>query len=166
MLIAEDDAPPQARGFVDRLGVVASLLCLIHCLATPLVVALLPVVASERFEGALSLVLVALATYSAGASWRRGDRLPLATYALGLAALGLRHLLGRGEGDPLDTVLVLVAACALVVTHLIGLRAARRLASGAHDMSERTGHIDPSPATCRPPRGAPERERVGSALAG
>lgn len=147
MHVFEEVAPPRARGFVDRLGVVASLLCLIHCLATPLVVALLPVVAGERFEGALSAVLVALATFSTGASWRRGDRRPLVPYGLGLAALGLRAAAARPEADPLDTVLVLVAACALIVTHLLGLRAAR----GAGDRATcPRGHDRED--TCSPPR--------------
>lgn len=111
--------------WLDRLGVVASTACLIHCLATPLVVASLPLVAGERFEGALSAVLVALASLSAALSWRAGDRRPLVPYVLGLVALTLRLRLARGEGDPLDTVLVLVAASGMIVTHVLGLRAAR-----------------------------------------
>lgn len=164
MHVTEEQAP-RARGFVDRLGVVASLLCLIHCLATPLVVALLPVVAGERFEGVLSLVLIALATISAGASWRRGLRLPLVTYALGLGALGLRAALARAEGDPLDTVLVLAAACALIITHLLGLRAGS--VGRDHHMSDGTcREIPPHPANHHRPPAAPEGEPTGPALAG
>ncbi|MCY1054662.1 MerC domain-containing protein [Nannocystis sp. SCPEA4] len=111
--------------WIDRLGVVASTACLVHCLATPLVVASLPLVAGERFEGTLSAVLVALASLSAGLSWLAGDRRPLVPYVLGLAALALRLRLARGEGDPLDTLLVLAAASGMIVTHVLGLRAAR-----------------------------------------
>ncbi|PCC71630.1 MerC mercury resistance protein [Nannocystis exedens] len=124
-------ARPGARRWIDRLGVLASLACLIHCLATPLMIALLPLVADERFEGGLSLALVALASYSAGASWLAGDRRPLAPFAVGLTALALRGCLARGEADPVDTLLVLVAACGMIVTHVLGLRAGQHGTSGA-----------------------------------
>ena len=42
--------PTVTRG-LDRVGVLASSLCLVHCLAMPLVVATAPLFASERIEG-------------------------------------------------------------------------------------------------------------------
>jgi len=131
------DVETAGRRWIDHLGVVASVACLIHCLATPLVIAMLPLVADERFEGALSLALVGLASVSAVSSWLAGDRRPLVPYVLGLAALALRSGLARGEADPVDTLLVLVAGCSMIVTHALGLRAARcrRMEHGGTDMS-------------------------------
>lgn len=119
---AKRPEPHPRHRWVDALGVAASLLCLVHCLATPLVVVLLPVVASERFEGALSWLLVVLASSSVVSAWGRGDRRPIGFYVMGLAALGLRAALGVAEGELADTVLILVAACGMIFTHVLGLR--------------------------------------------
>ena len=65
---------PNAR--LDGIAMSLSGLCLVHCLATPVVVVLLPVVASERFEGALSVLLVVLASSSVVSAWGRGEGAP------------------------------------------------------------------------------------------
>lgn len=111
---------------LDRLGVVGSSLCLIHCMATPLLVVWLPLVASERFEGALAVALVAFATLSVGLSLARGRLLPAAPYTLGLAALAAMHAADVAEGSALELVGAAVAALSMITTHLMSLSARSR----------------------------------------
>lgn len=118
-------ASDSARRLVDRLGVIASALCLVHCLATPLVVALLPLVASERFEGVLAALLVALATLSVGLCVVRGRYGPLVPYGLGLAAVAALHVGDPPEGSPPELALAALAGILMITTHLMSLRAAQ-----------------------------------------
>lgn len=116
--------PESARRLVDRLGVVASTLCLVHCMATPLIVALLPVVASERFEGILAGLLVALATLSVGLSAARRSFAPLVPYALGLVVVAALRIERPAEGSPAELALAALAGVLMITTHLLSLRAA------------------------------------------
>ena len=116
---------------LDLLGVIASSACLVHCLATPLIVASLPLAADARFEGALAVMLVALATVSAALALVRRRRLPVLTYGLGLAALAVRHGLELAEGSPAERILVVLAAALMITTHLLSLTAGRHHAAGA-----------------------------------
>lgn len=116
--------PESARRLVDRLGVVASTLCLVHCMATPWIVALLPVVASERFEGILAALLVTMATLSVGLCAARRYFAPLVPYALGLLVVAGLRVVGPAEGSPAELALAALAAVLMISTHLMSLRAA------------------------------------------
>ncbi|WP_346660340.1 MerC domain-containing protein [Nannocystis pusilla] len=111
------------RRGLDRLGVVASSLCLIHCLATPLLVVLFPLVVSERFEGLLAWALIALATISVGLSLARRRLLPAVPYTLGVLTLALTHAHGLAEGSSLELVSTSIAASLMIGTHLLSLPA-------------------------------------------
>jgi G3E family GTPase len=108
---------------LDRLGLIASSVCLVHCLATPLIVASLPLVADARFEGTLAAVLVALATVSALLALARRRVLPVSTYGLGVAALMARQSLELPEGSPQERIVVVTAAVLMITTHLLSLTA-------------------------------------------
>lgn len=116
-------ATSPARARLDLVGVVASTVCLVHCLATPLVVASLPLVADAGFEGALVVLLAGFASLSALLAAARGRVSPALTCSLGLALL----VLGRDlpEGSPDERVVVVTAACLMIVTHLLSLASAR-----------------------------------------
>ncbi|WP_434420163.1 MerC domain-containing protein [Nannocystis pusilla] len=137
---AGDEAPPERetdvehpelkfRRGLDRLGVVASSLCVIHCLATPLLVVLFPLIVSERFEGLLAWFLIALATLSVGLSLARRRLLPAVPYTLGVLTLALTH--GLAEGSSLELVSTTIAASLMIWTHLLSLTAGRARAPEA-----------------------------------
>jgi hypothetical protein len=115
--------PASAR--LDLVGVVASTACLVHCLATPLIVASLPFVADERLEGGLVLLLAAFASLSALLALTRGGARPAVTCGLGLALIAVGRGLELPEGSPAERILVVSAACLMIVTHLLSLATAR-----------------------------------------
>ncbi|MBL9107207.1 MAG: MerC domain-containing protein [Myxococcales bacterium] len=115
--------PASAR--VDLVGVLASSACLVHCLATPLIVAAFPFVADARFEGSLALLLVVFAAISAALALRRRHRLPVITFGAGLLALVARHWLALPEGSPEERLLIVLAAGLMITTHLLSLTAGR-----------------------------------------
>lgn len=114
------DPTKLCRG-LDRLGIVASSVCLVHCLATPLLVVSLPVAASERFEGIFAGVLVGFATLSVGLGVVRRRMLLLLPYSLGLSALALLRLCDVVEGSPLELTGTTVTALLMICTHLMSL---------------------------------------------
>lgn len=119
---------PTRPARLDFVGLVASSVCLVHCLATPLVVASLPFVADERFEGVLVVLLAAFASLSALLALARGRVRPAVTCGLGLALLAVGHSLELPEGSPAERLIVVTAACLMIVTHLLSLVTADRLA--------------------------------------
>lgn len=113
----------RARPWLDRLGVLGSALCLVHCLATPAVVALIPLAADDGFEGALALGLLGLAAVSGVLALARGDRQPALPLAVAALALLIRGELD--EGAPGERIATIVLALALALTHLLSLRPRR-----------------------------------------
>jgi hypothetical protein len=111
----------QFRRGLDRLGIVASSACLVHCLATPLLVVSLPVAASEGFEGIFAGVLVGFATLSVGLGVLRRRMLPLVPYSLGLSTLALMRVIDVDEGGPLELIGMTTTALLMVCTHLTSL---------------------------------------------
>lgn len=123
--IPSDRSPSTASARLDLLGVAASSACLVHCLATPFFIASLPLVADARFEGALAVTLVALATLSALLALVRRRLLPVLTYSLGLTTLAACKGLELPEGSPQERIVVVSAAALMITTHLLSLRAGR-----------------------------------------
>jgi hypothetical protein len=111
----------QFRRGLDRLGIVASSVCLVHCLATPLLVVSLPVAASEGFEGIFADVLVGFATLSVGLGVLRRRMLPLLPYSLGLSTLALLRTVDVVEGSPLELIGTTATALLMICTHLMSL---------------------------------------------
>jgi hypothetical protein len=114
---ARDDA------WLDRVGVVSSILCAVHCLLTPLLIAALPIVGLEAVLGdgmEWSFVLsgLALGSLSLVPSFRRVHRrfLPLALFAAGAALWMCARL---ASTDRWELPLVLVGATSLVTAHLV-----------------------------------------------
>lgn len=127
-MLSSDRIPSTASARLDLLGVLASSACLVHCLATPLIVASLPLVADARFEGLLALMLVAFASLSALLALARRRLLPVLTYSLGLVALAAREGLELPEGSPQERTVVVIAAALMITTHLLSLTAGRHQA--------------------------------------
>ena len=126
-----------ARGWVDRIGAAGSFLCAIHCLAAPLVLALIPTLGAaawfgDRVEIGFVLFVSVMGLLSTLSAWVRHQQHHIpGMMALGIAILWAGvlvptlhhhlgwHVLAMGTGG------LLVAAA-----HLANLRASRRHDSG------------------------------------
>ena len=118
-------AEPPVRG-LDALAMLLSGLCLIHCLALPLLVAALPLAASslvadERFHQWLLLGAVPTSVIALGWGWRRHrDGVVAWLGVIGLilmvfAAFGIQTGLIDADGE---RVLTVIGAVMLAVAHL------------------------------------------------
>lgn len=120
------------KPLADRVGVFASLACLIHCLLLPLLVPLLPLLAgvadSESTHQSLLVFLTVCALFAFVPGYRTHRALSVvACGALGVLLLTagvLAHELPVLHG--LDTPLTSVGGLVLIATHLINLRLCRR----------------------------------------
>lgn len=108
--------------FFDASAIALSTLCLIHCLALPLLVALLPMLGAWAGDERIHVAFAALAVpMTSHALWRahRHRRLPWALRAL--AALGLAGLLAGALGWPRaawETPITVGGSLMLVGAHL------------------------------------------------
>ncbi len=137
---------------IDRMGIVASTICLLHCLATPLVIALLPFVASAGYESWMLVALIAMASTSAALAAARHDLIPAIPFIVGVPLVVFRRSIPEGSWE--ENLTTSLAAIALLLTHLLSLRRERaaprpRLSVGSGGR-ERPRH--PRPRR-RPPSG-------------
>ncbi|WP_260926300.1 MerC domain-containing protein [Novosphingobium sp. 9] len=100
----------------DRLGIVLSGLCAVHCMLTALLVGVLGIGGGVLLSPEIHHVGLALAVMIAGiglgfGAYRHGQRLPLAIGAAGLALMTTALFVGHGLEEGLFTVsgVVLVA---------------------------------------------------------
>lgn len=119
-----DPSPAMPRGRFDRLGVLISGLCMVHCVAGLFLISVLGVgggvllnPAIHRF-GLVAAFVVGLLTIGAGAL-RHGHRLPLALGAMGLALMAAAIASDHGAAEALLTIcgVVLVASA-----HIVNMR--------------------------------------------
>lgn len=119
-----DSSPEMLRGRFDRLGVLISGLCMVHCLAGLFLIGVLGLgggvllnPAIHRF-GLVAAFLVGMVTIGASAL-RHGHRLPLALGTTGLALMAAAIVSDHGTGEALLTIcgVVLVASA-----HIVNLR--------------------------------------------
>ncbi len=136
------DEPP-VRG-LDALAMLFSALCLVHCLALPLLVAALPLAASslvadERFHQWLLLGAVPTSVIALGWGWRRHrDSLVAWLGTAGLllmvfAAFGIQIGLLDARGE---RVLTVIGALLLAIAHLRNYQLRHR----GHDHSRPHAH--------------------------
>lgn len=115
----------------DRIGVAASVLCLIHCLLLPLAVPMLPllsgVAAAESVHEGLLVLLSVCAVFAFVPGYRTHRTLSVLVYGgLGvilLAAGVLAHDVAVLDG--LDTPLTVIGGVVLIATHWVNLRLCR-----------------------------------------
>ena len=121
---APDSSADIVRGRFDRLGVLISGLCMVHCVAGLFLIGVLGLgggvllnPAIHRF-GLVAAFLVGMVTIGAGAL-RHGHRLPLALGTTGLALMAAAIVSDHGTGEALLTIcgVVLVASA-----HIVNLR--------------------------------------------
>lgn len=103
---------------LDRAGAAMSVLCAVHCLATPLILVSLPAAArhSESAEACIVGISLLIGLCAIRASFRRnGAMFPRIGIGAGLAAIVGSRLLLHGATE---TVLVFTGAAILVTAHL------------------------------------------------
>lgn len=113
------------RNRLDRMGVLLSGLCALHCLASLLLVAGLGLGGEWLFSPMIHRVGLALAiAVGAGTlvlgALRHGDPIPLHTGALGLSLMGLALFVGHGAEEALLTI---AGVSLLAFAHLRNMRA-------------------------------------------
>ncbi len=110
----------------DRLGMLLSGVCLVHCIALPLILLVFPsILMTQHADTTVHWVLLGIAVPVSGfALWqgfrRHGSRyaILLGTLGLVLLTLGVLHVMGQS----LEAPLTVVGVIALAAAHWINLR--------------------------------------------
>ena len=125
-------APPQDRSGIDRLGVIASTTCAIHCAFTALLpgvlVALgLGVVIGHEAEWAFTITALLFACGALAISWRR-HRSPVVgvMFGVGIAGLLIARFVEEAGVTGLGTGLAVLGGLALVIGHVTNIRASAK----------------------------------------
>lgn len=127
--------PGRSRDLLDMLGLCLSGLCLVHCIALPVALIVLPAMAISGHGAhhhwlhlALALVLVpiALGTVLPG-YWRHRRIAVLVGGSLGVAAILLGALREAQFGAAAATALTIAGSVCLIYAHAINLIAGRKL---------------------------------------
>ena len=121
-------------GLLDRFSIGLSALCLLHCLAIPLLISVAPVVATLAFaDESFHLALIALVVPTSALALGLGCRKHrgLRVIALGLAGLVLLGSAAFAEtfglGEVGETALTVLGALTVASAHLINYRACRAI---------------------------------------
>lgn len=131
-----DLGPDKAILSLDNLGIFASIACLIHCLAMPVIIATVPFLGlnlsflqEEWVENVLIILIVGFAIFAIVPGYFRHKK-PIALVGLTLGLLFLGAVaFGRGTlvKDESELVLIAVGNLILVLTHLFN----RKLTTGS-----------------------------------
>ena len=120
--------------YVDRVAIALSTICIVHCLAMPFLIALLPVAAltfggDGHFHALMLWFVVPTSIVGLGLGVRVHRRFAIvALGALAVAVLATAALWGHAAWDPTVEVFVNVAASiALAAAHWRNFREVRRL---------------------------------------
>lgn len=126
----------KTQGILDYAAISASVLCMLHCLATPLVLVAAPVLsatflADEAFHRTIVLLVVPtsfMALYVG--SRRHGDRSVLFGGMIGLVSLVLVAYFGHDLlGEAGEKAATVASGAALALAHLRNYRLCRRVNS-------------------------------------
>jgi len=128
--------PGRPRGMLDLVGLTLSGLCLVHCIALPVVLAVLPAVALVSHDEhhhwlhiALALVLVPVAFASLLPGFLRHRRSAvLYAGALGTVAIATGAFLEASLGARLSSAMTIAGSSSLVAAHWLNLSADRSVA--------------------------------------
>lgn len=128
LVICSAASPRTPRNRLDRLAIALSALCLAHCLASAIVLALFasfagPLLDDRIHEIGLGVAVI-LGAGALGRGLRRhGRRLPLVVGSVGLVLMALDILLPHGPGEVAATI---VGVSLLALGHWLNQRAVRR----------------------------------------
>ncbi len=125
--MTETQSPPRGRFIerIDRVAMLLSGLCAVHCVVTPILIAVAPLVASHEFEESMRGLLGGLAIVGVGLGTllhRNARAIPFLIFGLGL----LIYLQLYGAHDGRELTISLVASGLLVTAHVLNSLACRR----------------------------------------
>ena len=133
-LVPEVQGPPMSlsRHF-DRIAIALSAICIVHCLAIPLVVAVLPLAAlglgGGHFHGLMLWLVVPVSALGFGLGYRVHRRTDIV--AVGIAAVVLLMIAGIYGHDrwpaAAEAAVSVVASLLLAGSHWVNFREVRRL---------------------------------------
>ncbi|MEM1269002.1 MAG: MerC domain-containing protein [Bacteroidota bacterium] len=114
---------PAQRLRLDAAGITVSVLCLIHCLALPLIATgALAWLVSERVHVGLVMILSLVVIGVAGPGYRRHRRaLVPALLGVGLVFLVAALVLGEPMGEHVETGGTVIGTGCLIVGHFLNL---------------------------------------------
>jgi hypothetical protein len=121
-------ARPRAE-WLDAAGITVSVVCAIHCAASAAFLAALTLLGLTRtmpewLEWAFLTASLLIGTIALRSGHRaHGQSLPLRLFGLGITALLLARV--TGLSSPLETILVVVGATALITAHALNWRHGR-----------------------------------------
>jgi hypothetical protein len=123
-----------SRHFFDQIAIALSAVCLVHCLALPVLVAVLPLAAltlgaSGHFHGVMLWLVVPTSVAGLGLGFRVHGRAGIVLAgACGVAMLAAAALWGHAAWDAvLETVVSVVGSLVLAAAHWLNFREVRRL---------------------------------------
>jgi hypothetical protein len=126
---------------LDRVGVAASLVCAVHCMAMPLLAGLLPLMglsflAEDQTEWVLTGMSLGIGSLSLLPSYVRRHKQwrPILFFGCG-ASLILAVRLSAEEGSRLEALMMVIGAVLIVCAHVVNRQLCRSCAS-CHPVSE------------------------------
>ncbi len=113
----------------DRIGISASILCVIHCLLTPVLLVFLPLVGATLargwFHAAIIAIVVPVAMFALWRGYRLHHYTPIVWLAgFGFLAIGLAVAFGA-EHNAIETGFMVAGGLLLSAAHYLNIRAAR-----------------------------------------
>ncbi|MGH8195359.1 MAG: MerC domain-containing protein [Woeseiaceae bacterium] len=122
---------------LDKAAVTLSGLCLLHCLAMPVVLAALPFfseIPTGHLHAELLIIVIPVSVVAFLSGYRRhGNRRVLALGTLGLVILTMGGTYAHSHyGLAADRALTIAGSLILAVTHFRNSRLSRHLANAAH----------------------------------
>jgi hypothetical protein len=133
-MIEADSHQHGQREWLDRIGIVLSVVCAVHCALTPILVAVAPFLFTSEFEFRTKAVLLSLAAVALGWGYvTHRSYKPLFWLGAALAAFGVGEWLGHGEW--FEVVATVMASIALIMAHVSNARACRVAAPHGHSLS-------------------------------
>lgn len=120
---------------VDRLGVMASTACAVHCALVALLPAILATAGlsallGEEAEWGFVLAAATLGGVAMVTTWRRHKRVgPVPAFAVGIAGLLAARFMEEAGIEGPGTAVAVVSGGLLVLGHLLSLRRGRRVAA-------------------------------------
>lgn len=127
-----------AKNVLDKIGIVVTSLCALHCLLIPFMLPVLPLlgisfIANEAFEDAILLLTMILGSIALYSGYRRyhGNLSPFVMLFLGGFIYWEKHILGS-EFEP---YLVMFGASLVVIAHMVNIKLCRKeeIAIRSHD---------------------------------
>src|SRR5262245_14553339 len=119
------------NAFWDRLGISASILCVVHCLLTPVALVFLPLVGATLVHGWIHSVIIAVVVPVAVYALWNGYRIHRHSSVIWLAAFGFGAIalavLFSGGHNSFEAAFMILAGVLLSTAHYKNLRACRGL---------------------------------------